>query len=571
MSYCLNPTCKQPQNRPDSNICLYCGTSVLLKNRYRPLKFLDMGGMSRAYLAIDEDTPSRQVCVIKQFFPSPQVSENPKSFKKSLELFQREASQLDKLGRQSPQIPKLLAYLEQDQKFYLVQEYIDGQNLLRDLEMEGPYTEAHIRKLLQEILPILQFIHGQNIIHRDIKPENVMHRKNGQLVLIDFGMSKQMNDQVTSRGTTGGTMGYAPPEQIRAGVAYPATDIFALGATCIHLLTNVTPDNLFEFQENRWVWRDIMAEQQRYISDNLAEILDRMLQADLKHRYPNAGAVISDLADPTPLSVRMARRRQVKRVAVAIPVFLAGLTGVVFRDPIQCRFGIETNACPVAKGPKLINGVLYFPFEPAADRNGKSAEFNMAILSQEYRWQPGSSDAVNLGNDDKAIPVKDLKTVLEGKGITNIMENPNQVIAVGMSSCEGPQREEELRAMARAKTIQQDLVKTIFRVKDYPLLNLGQFRRDSCSRSAKDNSFQRSMILMGIRKASTGVMLDQALYERLKKISKDFNLDDYSLGSRDKLQLLPGDVRIVVQEARNEVENNQITEKPTLPESSPKP
>jgi eukaryotic-like serine/threonine-protein kinase len=528
-----------------SLICLNCGSQLLLKQRYRSLKLLDIGGMSRAFLAVDEDIPGRQVCVVKQFFPSSQVVENPKSYGKSLELFKREALQLDRLGKQSQQIPKLLAYLEQEQKFYLVQEYIDGQNLLKDLESYGAYDENHIRQLLQEILPVLQFVHEQKVIHRDIKPENIMHRKNGQIVLIDFGLSKQLTEQVTSRGTTGGTMGYAPPEQIRAGVAYPATDLFALGATCIHLLTNVTPDNLYDFQQDRWIWQDLLQKNQRVISADLAEILNKMLRSEVKDRYQSARDILIDLADPIAPSLRAVRKQQAWQVAIGAPILMTLIGTAVFNEPIRCRFGMETAFCPVAKGPQLINGVLYFPFEPGQDKNGKSAEFNMAVLSQEYRWQPGSSDAVNLGNDAKSIPVKDLKSVMEAKGIVKIMDNPNQIIAVGMASCEGSQPSEELRAYERAKSIQTALGKTIFAVRDYQLLNLGQFRRDSCSRNAKDNSFQRTMILMGIRKESPGVLLAEALHARLEKISKDFKLNDYSLGTKEKFQLFPTDTPVI--------------------------
>ncbi len=530
-------------------VCSNCGSQLLLKQRYRSLKLLDIGGMSRAFLAIDEDIPGRPVCVVKQFFPSPQVVDNPKSYDKSLELFQREAMQLDNLSRQSSQIPKLLAYLEQDQKFYLVQEYIDGQNLFKDLEIYGDYSEEHIRQLLQEILPVLQFVHDQKVIHRDIKPENIMHRQNGQLVLIDFGMSKQLTEQVTSRGTTGGTMGYAPPEQLRAGVAYPATDLFALGATCVHLLTNITPDNLYDFQQDRWIWQDILAEEQRSVSVNLAEILNKMLQSDVKDRYQSAREILADLADPISPSLRSVRARQAWQIAIGSPILMLLIGMAIFSDQIKCNFGIETSLCPVAKGPQLINGVLYFPFEPGLDKNGKSAEFNMAVLSQEYRWKPGSSDAVYLGNADQAILVRDLKTVMEAKGIVKIMDNPNQIIAVGMASCEGPQPSEELRAYERAKTVQTALGKTIFAVNDYPLLNLGQFRRDSCSRNAKDNSFQRTMILMGIRQESAGVILSEALHARLAKISKEFKLDDYSLGSKEKFQLIPDNTPVVSQPA----------------------
>jgi eukaryotic-like serine/threonine-protein kinase len=248
MSYCLNPNCHQPQNQDGEKICQACGSQLSLKDRYRAISFLDSGGMSRNFLAIDTDMPEEKRCVIKQFFPAPQVLDDPEAFQKSIDLFQREGEQLDRLGNESnKRIPKLFAYLEQERRFYLIQEFIDGQNLLKELDKNGAYSEAQIRELLDDLLPILKFVHDNGVIHRDIKPENIMRRANGQLVLIDFGMSKHLNSTVLSRGTTGGTMGYAPPEQIRAGVAYPASDIYALGATCIHLLTDVTPRSTVRF------------------------------------------------------------------------------------------------------------------------------------------------------------------------------------------------------------------------------------------------------------------------------------------------------------------------------------
>jgi eukaryotic-like serine/threonine-protein kinase len=538
MSYCLNPTCQQPENLPESNICASCGASLLLKQRYRACRFLDSGGMSRAYLAIDEDTPSRQICVIKQFFPAPHVASNPKSFGKSLELFGREATQLDKLGRDSPQIPKLLAYLEQDQKFYLVQEYIDGRNLLRDLVANGPYSEDDLRQLLLKILPVLQFVHGHKIAHRDIKPENIMRRQNGELVLIDFGLSKQLTDTVSSRGTTGGTMGYAPPEQIRAGIAYPATDLFALGATCVHLLTGVTPDNLYDFQQNCWIWRDLMAKSQRYVSENLAEILDKMLQTEVKNRYQSVAEVLSDLSNPLTRTVQARRRKGVLVLATITPIVAAMTTGAVFSDQIKCYIGVETSLCAVAKGPQRYGDVLYFPFAPAKDSNGRSAEFNMAILSESYRWYRNSSDTVTLGNNSPPKLVKDLQADLEKIGITKIMQNPNQIIAMGMASCEGDQIEEENRALERAKTIHNDLNKAIFSVGKFAIINLGQYKTDSCSTKIEDNAFQRSMIIVGIRRESPGLVMNEALHARLSKISKDFKIGDYSKGDINQLELI---------------------------------
>jgi eukaryotic-like serine/threonine-protein kinase len=147
MSYCLNPNCPQPQNPHEETICKACGSKLLLKDRYRAISFLDSGGMSRNFLAIDTDMPEEKRCVIKQFFPAPQVLDDVEAFEKSIELFQREGAQLDRLGNDSTQIPQLFAYLEQERRFYLIQEFIDGQNLLKELDKNGAYSEVIRRSI----------------------------------------------------------------------------------------------------------------------------------------------------------------------------------------------------------------------------------------------------------------------------------------------------------------------------------------------------------------------------------------------------------------------------------------
>ncbi|MGA9383141.1 MAG: serine/threonine-protein kinase, partial [Phormidium sp.] len=295
MSYCLNPNCPKPQNPTGTTFCLTCGTKILLKSRYRATDFLGAGGMGKNFLAVDEDTPLKKRCVIKQFSPDSSIVNNPTAFQKAIELFNREAAMLDTLGDESSQIPRLLAYLEQDECLYFVQEFIEGQNLLKELAQQGTYNEAQIYQLLNDLLPVLKFIHQRGVIHRDIKPENIMRRPNGELVLIDFGISKQFSGTLISMGTSVGTLGYAPPEQMTYGEAYPASDIYALGATCIHLLTDIPPDQLFNARENRWLWRDVLATNGVDISQQLGKILDKMLMADVKERYQSVDEVIKDL------------------------------------------------------------------------------------------------------------------------------------------------------------------------------------------------------------------------------------------------------------------------------------
>ena len=540
--YCLNPNCPQPQNHHEEKICKACASQLLLKQRYRAISFLDSGGMSRNFLAIDTDMPAEKRCVIKQFFPAPQVLDDVEAFEKSIELFQREGAQLDRLGADSTQIPQLFAYLEQERRFYLIQEFIDGQNLLKELDEHGAYSEVKIRQLLDDLLPILKFVHDRGVIHRDIKPENIMRRKNGQLVVIDFGMSKHLNSTVMSRGTTGGTMGYAPPEQIRAGVAYPASDVYALGATCIHLLTDITPDRLYDFMTNKWTWRQELATQERQIDEKLACAIDRMLMNEVQDRYQSISCIIAALASPP---VNNWRLKAMVSTAI-LSITTTGLVAYSNQEQIECHLGGHNQICPepiakiaklVPQSPQKIGNVLYYPYLSAKDSRGKSAEINMAVLSDRYEWQLGSDNQVRLKGQTQSIPMSVIKQELEKQGIFKIMDNPNRIIALGAASCEGTPIEEELRALNRAKTIQAQIVKQLFDVKEYPILNLGQFKRAKCERDAKGNSLQRRLTIVGMRRESAGIEVKEAVYRRLGTTIKDLNLNDYSQGTVDKFEL----------------------------------
>ncbi len=542
MSYCLNPNCPQPQNDLGDLICQACGSQLLLKNRYRALSFLDSGGMSRNFLAIDTDMPEEKRCVIKQFFPAPQVLDDPEAFEKSIQLFQREGAQLDRLGIESTQIPQLFAYLEQERRFYLIQEFIDGQNLLKELDKNGAYSETQIRKLLDDLLPILKFVHDRGVIHRDVKPENIMRRDNGQLVLIDFGMSKHLNSTVMSRGTTGGTMGYAPPEQIRAGVAYPASDIYALGATCIHLLTNVTPDRLYDFMHNKWTWRQELATQERKISDNLGAAIDRMLMNEVQDRHQSIGCIVAALGNAPIIN------HWHVAIGAILMLAIAGVAAHINQDPIDCALGSHNKSCPLPlpplqepQKPERMGDIKYYPYLKAADSRGKSAEINMAILSDSYEWQRASADTVRLKGKNQPVPISILKQKLVNDGnIQKVMgNNPNRIIVLGMASCEGNStNEEEVRAMSRAKTIQERIVKPLFEVDDTSILNLGQFTKTFCMKDSKETSKQRKLIIIGVRKESPGLDAKDAVYNRIKNTINEINLDNYTLGHLDKFKLI---------------------------------
>lgn len=187
MSYCFQPACKHPQNPSDVSYCRSCGSKLLLQECYRALKPIGQGGFGRTFLAVDESQLFKPSCVIKQFFLQNQSSNNEQ---KAAELFHQEALRLSALGKH-PQIPELLVSFEEDEQQYLVQEFINGQNLEQELAEAGVFNETQIRSLLNELLPVLRFIHDYQVIHRDIKPANIIRRYcDGQLVLVDFGAAK---------------------------------------------------------------------------------------------------------------------------------------------------------------------------------------------------------------------------------------------------------------------------------------------------------------------------------------------------------------------------------------------
>ncbi len=312
--YCTRPSCPRPENHfadlddtttlktTEQRYCTTCGMPLLLDGRYVPTKLLGRGGFGTAFLAIDRRIPGMRKCVVKQFQPAGSLS--PSQLEKAQNLFEREAEVLAKIGSEHDQIPDLFAFFpvtvnslqagSQDQFFYLVQEYIDGQNLEEELIQNGKFSEPQILEVLQEILQVLQFVHDKNIIHRDIKPSNIMRRRDGRLFLLDFGAVKQVtNANLTETGKSTGiySMGFAPPEQMSGNQVFPSTDLYALAVTSLNLLTGQEANQLFDAYTNQWKWRS-----QVKVSPQLGDILDRMLLAAANQRFQSADDVLTALA-----------------------------------------------------------------------------------------------------------------------------------------------------------------------------------------------------------------------------------------------------------------------------------
>ncbi|OYE01483.1 serine/threonine-protein kinase [Nostoc sp. 'Peltigera membranacea cyanobiont' 232] len=290
MSYCTNIDCLRPQNSETSRFCNSCGQELLLKQRYRPLAVIGRGGFGITFLAIDEHLPEQPKCAIKQLCFQ---EENIAVWHKAVKLFHEEALHLNELKHS--QIPKLLAQFEQNKKFYIVEELVDGQTLAQELQQQGVFQEPQIWEILKSLLLTLQFVHSRQVIHRDIKPENIMRRSvRGDLVLIDFGVAKlATNTRQLRTGTIVGSPEYIAPEQMR-GKALPASDLYSLGVTCIYLLTNVSPFDLFDITNDCWVWQKNLPANNT-VSLHLCEILDKLLQNAVSQRFQSATEVLQTL------------------------------------------------------------------------------------------------------------------------------------------------------------------------------------------------------------------------------------------------------------------------------------
>ncbi len=294
MSYCLNPACPEPVNSIQAKICDACGSELLLRDRYQLLRYIGKGGFGKTFLAADIASPEQSLGVMKQLRSTRQESATGKK------LFEREAQILGKIGNH-PQIPRLIDYFEEQEQFFLIQEYIYGQNLRQAIKQQGTFDESQTIQALKEILLILKYIHSHKLIHRDIKPSNILVRhRDRKLVLIDFGLVEDQVDHLNNHDGeklvfsehSVGTRGFAPPEQVALQPVY-ASDIYSLGVTCIYLMTGKTPEKIgLDPMTGEVMWFKNIR-----VNPKFADILRTMLEISVEDRYQTANEVLQALGD----------------------------------------------------------------------------------------------------------------------------------------------------------------------------------------------------------------------------------------------------------------------------------
>jgi eukaryotic-like serine/threonine-protein kinase len=316
----------------------------LLTGRYLILSDLGKGGFGQTYLAEDTQRPGHPRCVVKQLKP---YSTEPSTLETARRLFYQEAVVLELLGNHD-RVPRLLAYFEENNEFYLVEELIEGINLNDELNPPLPlnseetvmkrFTESYVVEFLRDLLEVLVFIQQHNVIHRDIKPSNLIRRaSDGKIVLIDFGAVKQIRTQIESknqgspkiqatitRSIVIGTLGYMPQEQL-AGNPNFSSDLFAVGAIAIQALTGMQLRYFPQDSQGEFIWRD-----RAEVPDRLANILEKMVRFNCRDRAQSAAEVLQELFPPSspPIPEKLPEKKLSKKLVLGMSVVIL-LGGII--------------------------------------------------------------------------------------------------------------------------------------------------------------------------------------------------------------------------------------------------
>lgn len=268
---------------------------TLLHNRYLLVGLAGRGKFGQRYLACDQ-LRSHQLCVIREFVP---VDQEPMVLKALWQRFQKAAASIYKLNH--PQLPRVQVMIFQGNRFYWVQEYIDGKSYglcLDERSTTGDrFCEAEVVQFLEQVLPVLKYLHQNGIVHQNICLDSIILRQADQLpVLVDFGAVKRLVARLqihpVQPDTRVGLWSYLAPEQRDGGQPSPATDLYALGVTAIALLTGREPDELYNERQQRFEW-----ESEAIISSPFAQVLQRLVHPQRHQRFSSANQVLRALQE----------------------------------------------------------------------------------------------------------------------------------------------------------------------------------------------------------------------------------------------------------------------------------
>lgn len=371
---------------------------VVLQERYAIEGTLGVGGMSVVYRG--RDMRFKDVvrpCAIKEMYQSA-----PDSNTRLLNLknFEREAGLLATLHH--PAIPKVYDFFEEHGRIYVILELIPGRDLEAVLdEAGGPLPEERVARWAVQICDVLSYLHSHQpepVVFRDLKPSNIMVTPEERIVLIDFGIARNLT-RGDRKGTIIGTEGYSPPEQYR-GVAEPPGDLYALGATLHHLLTASDPrlETPFTFHERP------LRQLNPQVSPELDAVVAKALEYDMTRRWNAASEMRAALlTTPTlapesrPAPAGAARPAEPRRPAPS-PARPGAASELVWR--FKCEDEVRSSPC-VAGGMVFVG--CYDTNLYALDAGRGEFRWKYAteggISSSPAVWQ----DMVVVGSEDGAL------------------------------------------------------------------------------------------------------------------------------------------------------------------------
>jgi len=384
----------------------------IIGDRYRIVQLLGQGGFGRTYLAEDMNC-FQEHCVLKEFVPQ---QRDPDALEKAKELFEREAKTLHQL--EHPQIPKFegrfSTEIQGETSLFLVQDYIEGesyQDLWKKRRQQGSrFDEEEITQFLRNILPVLEYIHGEGIIHRDISPDNIILRESDKLpVLIDFGSIKQVLAAAQSQLATGATLtrttqigkpGYMPPEIWQGEDVGPDTDLYTLAVTVVVLAT-LEPPELINPNTSKSHWQDKVT-----LSNELALVLNKMLSPRRGDRYQSATQVLEALKALDSQAAPTVPNPINPNPSPPVPATQPGGTS----SPKPASKFILLGLVVIMAG--LLGGLAWFRFRPSIE-NKLTLSQGEEILIEKTPIKESAATAFGSGNYKEAVT--DFKESLETK------------------------------------------------------------------------------------------------------------------------------------------------------------
>ena len=409
--------------------CMYLNPGDIVNGRYKVISKLGKGGFGTTYSAYDNQQSPPLIVVLKQIRIIQSENNEAERDNDYIRRLRLEADTLRNL--QHPCIPKFFDSFEEDKYYYIVQEYIEGDELSKEILPGEPIGEEEAESILREILEILQFVHENNIIHRDVKPANIIRRKiNGKLYLIDFGAVKEIATEHTNAAGNPLTkaiisMGYTPPEQL-AGQPKLNSDIYALGITIMQAITGFTIraiDSRFNIptrdNQGNYIWEDYAPQ----ISPRFKAIISRMIPYSFcdRDRYQSVAEILQDLNrespppddhPPAPLSKSFYTRYR-KRIKFAIIAIVTCFALIIFSIQsittisqsflkLSNAFGTNNKTCSlelednISCGEEILDPLSKGAIRRWAAEQHQQKKYTEATKYFQKSWQKERRDAETL-------------------------------------------------------------------------------------------------------------------------------------------------------------------------------